>query len=73
MGFLLSDVARKEKCRGKNVLFAIRYFFDIVYKTMEKSWEQYTLAGLIDPSKNFVDCKDLHLGDKNMFVGEING
>ena len=48
-------------------------FFDIVYKTMEKGWEQYTLAGLIDPSKNFVDCKDLHLGDKNMFVGEING
>lgn len=40
---------------------------------MENGWEQYTLAGLIDPSKNFVDCKDLHLGDKNMFVGEING
>lgn len=38
-----------------------------------KGLEQYTLEGLIDPSKNFVDCKDLYLGDKNMFVGEING
>ena len=73
LGFPLKRCGKKRRIQRKERIICNPVFFDIVYKTMEKVWEQYTLAGLIDPSKYFVDCKDLHLGDKNMFVGEING
>ena len=73
LGFPLKRCGKKRRIQRKERIIRNPVFFDIVYKTMEKVWEQYTLEGLIDPSKNFVDCKDLCLGDKNMFVGEING
>ena len=73
LGFPLRRGGKKKRAQKRKRIMYNTVFFNIVYKNTEQIWEQYTLAGLIDPSKDFVDCKDLHLGDKNMFVGEING
>nr|DAR44204.1 MAG TPA: hypothetical protein [Caudoviricetes sp.] len=73
LGFPVKRCGKKRRMQRKERIIRNPVFFDIVYKTTENVWEQYTLAGLIDPFKDFVDCKDLHFGDKNMFTGEING
>ena len=68
LGFPLKRCGKKRRMQRKERIICNPVFFDIVYKTMEKVWEQYPLSGLIDTSKNFVDYKDLHLGDKNIEV-----
>lgn len=59
LGFPLKRCGKKRRRQRKERIYCNPVFFDIVYKTMQKVWEQYTLSGLIDPFKNFVGYKDL--------------
>lgn len=72
LGFPLKRCGKKERIQRKEHIIRNPVFFDIVYKTMWRIYEQYTLDGLNDPLKQFVDYKDIHLGDKNMFVEKVS-
>ena len=55
LGFPLKRCGKKRKRQRKERIICNPVFFDIVYKNYGKGFgEQYTLAGLIDPSKKFL-------------------
>lgn len=64
LGFPLRRGGKKKRAQKRKRIMYNTVFFNIVYKTMENIWEQYTLAGLIDPFKQFIHYKESHLGDK---------